>query len=203
MPRLIDYLEIERCPHCSIDKPSLITQWVTETRAHSGGRKRFWRSYLCTRCGGIVTASSVEQTGDISEMFPSSQQLDTSIPKNAREYLNQALNSLHSPAGAVMLTASSVDAMLKNKGYKDGSLNSRINQAAKDHLITEDMAKWAHQIRLDANDQRHADTEAPLPSNEDASKCIEFSMALAQFLFVLPSRVTRGLEGSTPKTVAS
>lgn len=91
-----------------------------------------------------------------------------------------------------MLTASAVDAMLKDKGFKDGSLYTRIDTAAKDHLITDEMAAWAHEIRLDANDQRHADEEGVLPSAADAEKVIEFASALAQFLYVLPARVERG-----------
>jgi len=99
-----------------------------------------------------------------------------------------------------MLAASSVDAMLKAKGHKEGSLYSRINQAAKDHLITEDMAKWAHEVRLEANEPRHADEAMPLPSEEDARKCIDFVLALGQFLFVLPARVQRGLAEAEKKT---
>jgi hypothetical protein len=53
-----------------------------------------------------------------------------------------------------MLCASAVDAMLKAKSYKDGTLYGRINQAAKDHLITPEMAKWAHDVRIEANDPR-------------------------------------------------
>lgn len=81
-----------------------------------------------------------------------------------RESLSQAIGSQHAPAGAVMLTGSAVDAMLKDKGYKDGTLNAQIDATAKDHLITAEMAAWAHEIRLNANDQRHADESTPLPS---------------------------------------
>jgi Domain of unknown function (DUF4145) len=91
-----------------------------------------------------------------------------------------------------MLAASAVDAMLKAKGFVDGSLFARINQAKEAHIITEGMAEWAHEIRLDANDQRHADKDAGLPTEADANKSIEFAQALAQFLFVLPDRVARG-----------
>ena len=91
-----------------------------------------------------------------------------------------------------MLTASSIDAMLKDRGYKEGSLSARINRAADDHLITKEMAQWAHEIRLDANDERHADEKAEMPSTADAEKCVEFASALAQFLYVLPARVERG-----------
>ncbi len=104
---------------------------------------------------------------------------------------------MHAPAGAVMLTASSVDAMLKAKGYKDGSLYARIEKAAEDHLITKDMRDWAHEVRLDANDQRHADEEAPLPSNADADRSLTFANALAEFLFVLPAKVAEGRAGGS------
>ncbi len=90
-----------------------------------------------------------------------------------------------------MLTASAVDAMLKDKGLNVGNLNSRIDAAAKNHLITPEMAAWAHEIRLDANDQLHADEEADLPDSANAAKAIEFANALAQFLYVLPARVER------------
>lgn len=96
-----------------------------------------------------------------------------------------------------MLAASSIDAMLKHKNYKEGSLYSRIDKASSDNLITPDMAKWAHQVRLDANDQRHSDDDAPLPTADDAKKCIEFTLALGEFLFVLPAKVTKGLEDTT------
>lgn len=88
--------------------------------------------------------------------------------------------------------------MLKSKGYKTGRLYDRIGQAKTDHLITEEMALWAHEVRLDANEPRHADEIAPLPTNNDARKCIDFVLALGLFLFVLPARVQRGLtEAST------
>jgi hypothetical protein len=49
------------------------------------------------------------------------------IPDRAREYLEQAISSISAPAGAIMLAASSVDAMLKEKGLNSGKLYSRIN----------------------------------------------------------------------------
>ena len=91
-----------------------------------------------------------------------------------------------------MLCASSVDAMLKNKGLVKGNLYNRIQEASQKNLVTEEMAIWAHEIRLDANDERHADEESALPTESDAKKCIEFTQALGDFLFVLPARVKRG-----------
>jgi hypothetical protein len=140
----------------------------------------------------VLVTSPGDVNHAIAQVWPLPQTVADVVPVRAREFLSQAIASLHAPAGAVMLTASAVDAMLKDKGYKEGSLNSRIDAAAKDHLITAEMAAWAHEIRLDANEQRHADESATLPSAADAEKVIEFANALAQFLYVLPARVERG-----------
>ena len=130
----------------------------------------------------------------MQQIFPASETLDISIPDRPREYLRQALESLHSPAGAIMLAASAVDSMLKLKDYKKGSLHERIELAAKKHDITADMAKWAHSVRLDANNQRHADEDVALPTPDEAKQTIDFAQALAQFIFVLPAKVESGIK---------
>ena len=87
--------------------------------------------------------------------------------------------------------------MLRAKGYRDGSLDARIEKAANDHLITSEMSKWAHDVRLDANDPRHADEQLALPSSDDAVRVIDFASALAELLFVLPGRINRGIQQTT------
>jgi ribonucleotide reductase alpha subunit len=96
-----------------------------------------------------------------------------------------------------MLVASAVDAMLKLKGYADGTLNARIDKASAEHVITADMAQWAHKLRLDANDQRHVDEGASLPTAADAQRSVEFATALGHFMFVLPARIQKGLEAAS------
>jgi hypothetical protein len=192
MADLKNNLDLERCPHCSVDRPNLYSLQAFETTDHANANKRIWRVYRCSRCGGIVTAAALTLDGYAREVYPSAPTVDDALPPRAKSYLQQALNSMHAPSGAVMLAASSVDAMLKAKGYSDGSLYSRIDKAAKEHLITDEMAAWAHEVRLDANDQRHADDSGELPDDKDARRTVEFATALAQLLFVLPARVARG-----------
>jgi hypothetical protein len=192
MPTLLGQLELDRCPHCKVDKPSMHSLSNFKTYTHDGSNQRFWKCYSCSRCGGVVMAAAQQDNGSVIEMYPDSIIIHESIPSPARDFLTQAIDSLHSPAGSVMLSASAVDAMLKAKNYKEGSLYSRINKAEEDHLITNEMALWAHEVRLDANDQRHSDEDASLPDESQAKKSVEFSLALAEFLFVLPSRVARG-----------
>jgi hypothetical protein len=189
-------LDLESCPHCAVDKPFIIGCGSPfETQDHLAVEKRVWRNFFCRRCGGAFLVGTDSPGGLITELYPSGpEELDPSIPGRAKHYLEETQRSLHTPSGALMVAASAVDAMLKAKGYKEGDLYPRIKQAVRDHLITEDMEKWAHQVRLDANQQRHADEEPPLPMREDAQRSLTFALALAQFLFVLPALVQKGLK---------
>ncbi len=89
--------------------------------------------------------------------------------------------------------------MLKEKGLKDGRLYERIHDAVAQHLISEDLAQWAHQVGLDPNDPRYGDEWASMPSLEEARRCLDFALTLADILFVLPARVTRGIAESEPR----
>ena len=199
MAYLHSKLDLERCPHCNVDTPHFDHVWTGQSVNARGDNKRFWVVYFCNRCGGAVLGASHTFPGPSSELFPLAESVDDeAIPPNARTYLSQAISSQHAPAGAVMLAASAVDAMLKAKTYRDGSLYSRIEKAVSDHLITEDMGTWAHEVRLDANEQRHADEDFEIPDEEDAKRVIEFTKALALFLFVLPKMVKRGIADAAP-----
>ena len=197
MPKLSNNLLLPRCPHCSVATPMLQQVAQFETRAQDNTNLRRWRSYACRTCGGVITASSVEFGAETQQYFPESALANDLIPDRPRNYLQQAMESLHAPAGAVMLAASSVDSMLKLKEYTKGSLYQRIDKAVKDHILTAEMAKWAHKVRLDANDQRHADEASTLPTPEDAIHVIQFVQALGQFLFVLPIKVQQGIEDAS------
>lgn len=193
MPSLSNNLYLERCPHCSIADPHLVVTQHFKTTNHSGKTERLWYIYVCQSCGNVISAWARQAGLEVIKMFPETRDLvSEDIPERAQEYLKQAIDSISAPAGAVMLAASSVDSMLKSKNYTDGNLYSRITKAKDDGLITAEMAEWAHEVRLDANDQRHADDTAALPSDDDARKSIEFAKALAEFLFVLPAKVKRG-----------
>lgn len=186
-------LELPRCPHCSIARPLMPILVESGTKNHWGLEERVWRVYACTSCGGAVLTGS-QKGGNlrVTEMYPLPKFVRHELPTRAAEYLSQAIESLNAPAGAVVLAASAVDAMLKDLGLKDGTLSQRIEVAAERHLITADMAEWAHEVRLDANNQRHADEAAPLPTADDAKRVLEFATALGDFLFVFPARVKRG-----------
>lgn len=196
MPNLLGTLfDLPRCPHCGVDKPHL-AHLANAAPNDMHGRQHKWRIYGCSRCGGVVAATSgITSHWDqpASAWFPADRNVSTDIPERPRQFLLEAQSAIGTPSGAVMLAASSVDAMLKAKGLREGSLYARIDLARDQHLITPEMARWAHDVRLDANGERHADDEGPLPTTDRATKCVDFAFALADLLFVLPARVERGI----------
>ena len=187
-------LHLPRCPHCNDEPPKLVEAARLETRDHSGQVQRKWKIYKCSNCGGLITTWALDWDQEAVQIFPDAQNPDDAIPARPRAYLFQAIESLHSPAGSVMLAASAVDAMLRLKGYKEGSLYSRIEQAVKEHLITPEMERWAHELRLDLNDQRHAEGNFPLPGIEDAKQCIELAQVFAHYMFCFPAKVQTGIK---------
>jgi len=209
----INLEDIERCPQCTAARPTL------EYKGHffDSGLKSdvipVWFCYRCTSCGDLVGAKAafprlnVQDGNFVSiyirnnkvaafEIIPSPDEVDEDLPDKPRRYLEQAINSLHAPDGAIMLAGSAVDAMLKLKNYTEGSVYVRIQQAVSDHVLTEGMSQWAHAVRLEANKPRHADIDEPHATRELAEQTINFAQALGDFLFVLPTRIEEGTKAS-------
>ncbi|WP_292932063.1 DUF4145 domain-containing protein [Novosphingobium sp. PASSN1] len=150
----------------------------------------------CTLFEGYTARSKLNSAGQVTSLeifrcFPEAKRASDDIPVRARNYLQQALDSRHAPDGAIMLAASAIDWMLKEKGYKDGSLYSRIEKASQDGLFTSEMRDWAHEIRLSANDPRHADEDYFGSTIEQVDQIIQFAESLGEYLFVLPARIRK------------
>lgn len=137
----------------------------------------------------------------IDTIIPSLKTVDSELPEAARRYLQQAFETLHAPDAAAVMAGSAVDAMLKAMGYQGGSLYSRIDKAVADHVLTEAMGEWAHEVRLGSNRPRHADADRPHISSDEANQSVEFAEALGHFLFVLTARVRSGIEKAREASV--
>lgn len=195
---LEDQLPLKQCPYCGVAHPTMssVTE-VIETAAFDEDYSQYWRMYRCNSCGSCTMAHAEGKDHPVSLVIPSPKEFDEAIPERARTYLRQAHDTLHAPSASVMVAASAVDEMLKERGLKNGKLYSRIKKAVETHLITPEMGLWADEVRLEANGQRHADDEFDLPDKDKAENVLRFAEALAEFLFVLPSKVTHGIEQSS------
>jgi len=192
-----------RCPHCSIAAPVLWNVWKSDkplSRA-DGDMPSMWAAFACTSCGSIVSAKAIPSTPGFSdtficEVFPKPRSAHEDIPDIARKFLQQAYDTLHAPDAAAVMAGSSIDAMLKEIGYSEGSLYSRIETALRDGVLTKDMSDWAHEVRLGSNRPRHSDAQKPHVTHEEARQSVEFAEALGTFLFVLKARIDRGIAGA-------
>lgn len=193
---------VSRCPHCGIAAPNLYRIYISPklipTTTASKGSK--WALYACSTCGYCVSARGKigqdYETTQVQNIFPRPQSAHADIPPIARKFLQQAYETLHAPDAAAVMAGSAVDAMLKEHDYTKGSVYARIEQAVKDHLLTEAMGEWAHSVRLGSNRPRHADADNPHVSEEEAKRSVEFAESLGNFLFVLSAQIQRGIDAA-------
>ena len=134
----------------------------------------------------------------IEALFPASREVAAELPAVAKTFMTQAIETLHAPDAAAVMAGAAVDAMLKAKGYTEGSLYTRIDQAKNDALLTAGMADWAHSVRLGSNRPRHADMDSPHVSPADAKRSVDFAEALGNFLFVLTAQIEDAMKEVTP-----
>jgi Domain of unknown function (DUF4145) len=182
---------LERCPQCGISAPRISALSTVYSQSRS------WSIYVCATCFGGIMAESLPHVRNeppdwVEQLYPQGQYVPDELPAVAKRYLTQAISSIHAPDGAVMLLGSTVDAILKDKGYSKGSVYSRIDEAKAAHLLTEDMAEWAHSVRLGSNRPRHSDADDAHVTNEEAAQALEYVQTLSQLLYVLPKRIEMG-----------
>lgn len=194
---------IKTCPHCGRANPVINHLWGTQTPLPrgDGGAPSRWAIYACTSCGQAILAKGAARlpgqndvgNPEIVDILPKQRSAPSELPEIARNFLQQAYDTLHAPDAAGLMAASAIDAMLKDIGYVEGSLYDRIRKAVDDHVLTSGMGEWAHHVRLEANNVRHADADRPHLTPDEARQCVEFAQAMAQFLFVLAARVSSGI----------
>ena len=184
---------LDRCPHCNIALPNLLE--VGKYQVPSSDRTVYL--LRCKTCSMPVSVVA-DPWGHVVTTWPKTVTYSKDIPERARNRLIDARETLANPSPCIMCCNAAVDWMLKEKGLVEGSLYSRIDKAAEEHLITDDMKAWAHEIRLSSNIERHADVNEADPTREEAQRCLNFAEALAELLFVLPERVARGRVAKQP-----
>ena len=121
-------------------------------------------------------------------------------PDNVASFVRQAKASLPEnwDASGVM-SRKALEAALKDKlpDIKDKvSLYARIKEAAEQQVLTQALADWADQIRLDGNSAAH---DAQPFSREDAERLDTFTDLVLQYLYTLPGMLKEAQE----KTKAS
>ena len=199
---------LPQCPRCKRANPTLTKVYGPHKLqvVENGTISNVWVStFQCTSCHRAMLAetpkaafSDMGREVPVQHVFPEAQTVHADIPDRPRQFLSDALASLSAPTSSIMASASAIDAMLKERGIgrkdeagKERSLAKRIKDAVDAGVLTKEMSEWADKVRLDANDQRHADEDAPLPTGEGARNVFELAEALAEILFVIPAKLKK------------
>ncbi|MCH9845237.1 MAG: DUF4145 domain-containing protein [Alphaproteobacteria bacterium] len=196
------------CPHCKVKVPYMkklssefhknIPKYEFFGQFGPGITDFLWYFYKCNVCNECVMIYATNITNDnhfyVLLSHPSSNNKiieHEAIPKHIRLALK---DSSESPApSSIVMTTSAIDAMLMDKGdYNDRlSFHDKIEQALQDNLIPEDIAIWAHKIRINSNDVRHptnAKTDTR-PTDEEAKQAFNFATILAEIFYIYPSLI--------------
>jgi hypothetical protein len=202
---------LEACPQCNVSNPNLAYRSHFYHPHANSTEYLAWIVYQCQTCFDLVAVKTIVSkarmdNGAIAYLIgdprptaiivPTSKSVDGDLPDRPRRYLEQAYRSLNAPDGAIMLAGSAIDAMLKIKGYTEGSVYSRIEKAVEEHVLTAGMRDWAHAVRLESNKPRHADLDEPHGTKTLAEQTIKFAESLGEYLFSLPARIERGRAAS-------
>jgi hypothetical protein len=197
------HLDLENCPQCQVAKPLLTQIWFSPPYLYNndlfdGG----WAVYQCSKCRRVILTCAPGYE-EIRLIWPKQTILPTEIPDRARKALSEAVKIMGAaPSASIIQSQRAVELMLHAKGVtvgKDVTFNDKIKEAADKQIMIPAMVDWANEIRWAANDERHLNVEDATP--DDAQQCVEFALALAQNLFVLPARITRGLDRAKLKSV--
>lgn len=190
---------IPNCPHCGIAWPLLLKLWESEGLLQGQGpfRGAPWAVFCCSACGKLVSAKGYDGAAflrEVERIYPDIWKPSEFVPERVGNYLSQAHSTLAAPDASVVMSAASIDAMLKDHELTDGSLYKRIDEAVVKGILTKTMAEWAHRVRLDANNPRHADASTPHMTPDDAKRAFDFANALVEYLYVLPSKMPSEVE---------
>jgi hypothetical protein len=124
--------------------------------------------YILMRCAGCgrgglakIHDNGMPSKGILESFYPISideAKIPSEVPQEIEKEYREAefCASFGAWRAASALLRSTLEKTLKVNGYKDGSLNNKIDEAAKDGIITESRRKKAHEdIRVLGNDVLH------------------------------------------------
>ena len=180
----------DNCPYCGTIKVSFTvshahTRYDMHTKYHD-------ISAVCSMCNRSILAifSGPRSAHDHAVtkktmMYPPFPSLEAPLhtPEKTSNYFSQGMDNVKSnfdAAGAMFRKALEFGFKEKFPGIQ-GNLSERIEQAAKQGLLTKELAEWSHQIRLIGNEAVHGGV-----TKEDIEQLKDFSRLVFFYLFSLP-----------------
>ncbi len=111
------------------------------------------------------------------------------VPKRPRTILQDANDACDFPVACTGAAVRAVAAMMAEMKYKKGGVLPRIEKAVADGVLPKVVGDWAKEVRNIGVTAYTDDDSGPLPTKDDAQESLLFANTLAQYLFILPSRI--------------
>lgn len=123
------------------------------------------------------------------------------VPKRPRAILQDANDARKTPVACTAAAVRAVEAMLAEEGYckRSMSLKKRIDTAVDARALPPAMGDWANEVREIGRETHTDESPAPLPKERDAKHALLFANTLAQYLFVLPARISKARKPAKKK----
>ena len=142
--------------------------------------------------GGIVASHDTQVVLDWwpkhvgGKAFPDVPEHIASTADEAHQCL-----SIGAHRGSIALARAVVEATAKDKGISKGALDKKIDELAKQGIISDAMKDAAHEIRFAGNEVAHADLAEEPITKEDAEEVLQLMDAILTRVYQEPAQVER------------
>jgi len=204
------------CPHCASRKSTfaVVYQWPDKLLPHVA----FFLA-ICGVCNRGITAKSLQKDAErdhanlasfnidypntqfeILEIWPTvNPSAPDGVPPNIASFFAQGAENFRAArwdaAGAMFRKTLDVATKQVAPELAKKSLFDRIDQMAKDSILTPAMRDWSHEIRLDGNGAVHDDEPETEP---DALAAYKFTEAFLNYAYSLPQLVSNNRAKRAP-----
>ena len=200
------------CPHCSAENTTFIMRSAYSLDANDvvGIVGNVHRLFLdCPRCHGAVVLHGTTPgnvmpsafTGDVArylsylQMFPRRTPIDVpaNVPNEVARVFKQGVDNRRrgNLDTAAMAYRKSLDVatrlLCKKHGIEvEGTFYARIEELTAAGKLTQELAAWAHAVRIDGNEGAH---DAEEPTKETVENLHNFTETFLLYAFTLPKMV--------------
>ena len=152
---------------------------------------------LCRRCNSpFLVKQSIfrvpaefETVSSQEVLYPLSTRLPLDgVPEPVMRAYEQAIRCFTASSfdACALMCRRCLEALCKAHGISTGSLQSKLEELANQHIIDTRLVEWAHGIRIVGNEAAH-DTDAEL-NKDDARDSLDFTEAILMYIFALSNR---------------
>jgi len=186
------------CPYCH-EHTNLTIQAKHTVQSDNSNILLQYQIGECNGCGKCVlilrptTSSSTTSSAHILMVYPNPlpSAVSHTVPENISTDISEARLCLSIGAfrGAATLARRALQVICKEKGAKKDKLADQIDELFVKNIITDEIKKWAHEIRYVGNDAAHPNDE--IVSREDAEEILDLLDSMCEILYVAPAKAEK------------